>query len=355
MTEVLRDIGVVVDHPADGVYEVAAGDVDWLFVPLEAAAKMRASFILLGTAAGALRAGHHQQPRRRPDRAAAGEPPRRRDAGAGRRDRLPRRLLLRPGAGPAARRRDRLSAGHRDGHRERDARGDARARATRRSGRRPQEPEVDDLIDFLRKMGADVKRTSPDTIEVHGKRRLRGANHTVVSDRIETGTFLVAAAVTGGKLTLENAPCDARRGAARAARAGRGPRVLRHELDRDRRDRARPRRPACLRHRDRRPTRASRPTSSRRRACCSPRPTGTSRVHEAIFEDRIEWLAELRKLGADIDIADAHHASITGPIAPPRGRDGDRRPARRRLADPRRPGRRRDLADPRRAPRSAGV
>ena len=37
MTEVLRDIGVVVDHPADGVCEVAAGDVDWLFVPLEAA------------------------------------------------------------------------------------------------------------------------------------------------------------------------------------------------------------------------------------------------------------------------------------------------------------------------------
>ena len=48
MADVLRDLGVVVDHPSDGVYEVAAGDVDWLFVPLEAAAKMRASFILLG-------------------------------------------------------------------------------------------------------------------------------------------------------------------------------------------------------------------------------------------------------------------------------------------------------------------
>ena len=48
MVDVLRDLGVVVDHPSDGVYEVAAGDVDWLFVPLEAAAKMRASFILLG-------------------------------------------------------------------------------------------------------------------------------------------------------------------------------------------------------------------------------------------------------------------------------------------------------------------
>ena len=48
MADTLRDLGVVVDHPADNVYEVASGDVDWLFVPLEAAAKMRASFILLG-------------------------------------------------------------------------------------------------------------------------------------------------------------------------------------------------------------------------------------------------------------------------------------------------------------------
>ena len=43
LTEVLRDIGVTVDHPAPNVYEVASGDVDWLFVPLEAAAKMRAA------------------------------------------------------------------------------------------------------------------------------------------------------------------------------------------------------------------------------------------------------------------------------------------------------------------------
>ncbi|HEY3524446.1 MAG TPA: hypothetical protein VGK63_12160, partial [Candidatus Limnocylindrales bacterium] len=48
MAETLRDLGVVIDHPEPNVYEVAAGDVDWLFVPLEAAAKMRASFILLG-------------------------------------------------------------------------------------------------------------------------------------------------------------------------------------------------------------------------------------------------------------------------------------------------------------------
>ena len=48
MAETLHDLGVVVDHPADNVYEIASGDVEWLFVPLEAAAKMRASFMLLG-------------------------------------------------------------------------------------------------------------------------------------------------------------------------------------------------------------------------------------------------------------------------------------------------------------------
>ena len=48
MADTLRDLGVVVDHPEANVYEVASGDVEWLFVPLEAAAKMRASFILLG-------------------------------------------------------------------------------------------------------------------------------------------------------------------------------------------------------------------------------------------------------------------------------------------------------------------
>ena len=57
-------------------------------------------------------------------------------------------------------------------------------------------------------MGADVERTYPDTIEIEGRKRLRGAEHRVVPDRIEAGTFIVAAAVTGGHLTLQGAPCD---------------------------------------------------------------------------------------------------------------------------------------------------
>ena len=71
-----------------------------------------------------------------------------------------------------------------------------------------QEPEIDDLIAFLQKMGAEVQRTYPDTIEIHGKKRLRGAEHHVMPDRIEAGTFVIAGAVTGGRITLTGAPCD---------------------------------------------------------------------------------------------------------------------------------------------------
>ena len=41
--------------------------------------------------------------------------------------------------------------------------------------------------------------------------------------------------------------------------------------------------------------------------------TGTSNVHETIFEDRLEWLGELRKMGADVRLIDEHHAAIAGP------------------------------------------
>src|SRR5438094_5371991 len=206
MAETLRDLGVVVDHPEPNVYEVASGDVEWLFVPLEAAAKMRASFILLGPLLA----------------------------------RFGRVIISNPGGDRIGRRPVNLHVDamralsaeieYRNGYYF--ARSPGRLRgseirfpfvsvmstenamlaATLAEGHtviRPaaREPEVDDLIAFLNKMGAEVQRTAPDTIEVEGRRRLRGAEHDVVPDRIEAGTFVVAAGVTGGRVTLESAPC----------------------------------------------------------------------------------------------------------------------------------------------------
>jgi UDP-N-acetylglucosamine 1-carboxyvinyltransferase len=311
MAETLTDLGVVVDHPAHGVYEVAAGDVDWLFVPLEAAAKMRASFILFGPLLA----------------------------------RFGRVIISNPGGDRIGRRPVNLHVDamralgaeieYRNGYYFAKAPGrlrggevgfpfvsvmgteNAMLAATLAEGRtviRPaaQEPEVDDLMAFLQKMGAAVERSAPDTIVVEGRRRLRGAEHAVVPDRIEAGTFAVAAAVAGGRITLEGAPCEflgsfvetlGRMGVqvgcgrdtieVEGLAPGEG---VYHPVD------------LVTEPYPGFATDLQPPTSVLMTRCA-----GTSRLHETIYEDRLEWLAELRKMGAAVAILDSHHAEISGP------------------------------------------
>ena len=66
------------------------------------------------------------------------------------------------------------------------------------------EPEICDLADFLRKMGAEIEGDGTDTITIRGGKELHGAVHRVIPDRMEAGTFLAAAAITGGDIILEN-------------------------------------------------------------------------------------------------------------------------------------------------------
>ena len=311
MAGTLRDLGVVVDHAGPNRYEVASGDVEWLFVPLEAAARMRASFILLGpllarfgrviiSNPGGDRIG------RRPVnlhvdamRALGAEIEYRNGYYFAR---APGRLrggdVVFPAVTVMGTENAMLGAVLADGH------------TTIRPAAR--EPEVDDLIDFLRKMGAQVERTAPDIIEVEGVRRLRGADHRLIPDRIEAGTFAVAAAVTGGGVRLEGAPCE-NLGAFLEVLTAIGVDV------------------AC--GRDTIEVRGAPPASGVYRACdvaTAPYPglatdlqaptvvlltqaAGESRVHETIFEDRLEYTSELARMGARIELLDSTHCRIHGP------------------------------------------
>lgn len=65
-----------------------------------------------------------------------------------------------------------------------------------------REPEVTDLIHLLRKMGADIQGDESSTLRIRGVEALHGAEHSVIPDRIEAGTFLIAGAITKGELTL---------------------------------------------------------------------------------------------------------------------------------------------------------
>lgn len=71
-----------------------------------------------------------------------------------------------------------------------------------------QEPEIVDLANFLNKMGAKIKGVGTDTIKIEGVKSLHGCRHTVIPDRIETGTFMVAAAMTRGDVLIRNAVSD---------------------------------------------------------------------------------------------------------------------------------------------------
>lgn len=311
MAETLRDLGVVVDHPAENVYEVASGDVEWLFVPLEAAAKMRASFMLLGPLLA----------------------------------RFGRVIISNPGGDRIGRRPvdlhvDAMRAmgaqiDYRNGYFFATAPGRLRGTEVRfptvtvmgtenailaatlaegHSVIRPaaQEPETDDLIAFLNKMGAEVERTYPDTVEVHGKRRLRGAEHNVIPDRIEAGTFVVAGAVSGGRIRLERAPCDYLGAFLEAVeRVGVGIDCGPDSIDVD----GTPLLDGGFRATDIETapypglaTDLQPPTS-----VLLSQATGRSRVHETIFEDRLEWLGELRKMGGEVRLLDDHHAELDGP------------------------------------------
>ena len=310
MAGTLRDLGVVVDHPEPNVYEVASGDVDWLFVPLEAAAKMRASFMLLGPLL----------------------------------TRFGRVIISNPGGDRIGRRPVDLhvdamrSLGaqidYRNGYYFATAPGRLRGTeirfpfvsvmgtentmlaATLAEGEtviRPaaQEPEVDDLIAFLQKMGADVSRTYPDTIEIHGKKRLRGADHHVIPDRIEAGTFVVAGAVSGGKVTLTGAPCD-HLGAfiETVGRTGVSLNCSRDTIEVDGSALGGAGFRACDIETAPYPglaTDLQPPTS-----VLLTQANGVSHVHEAIFEDRLEWLSELNRMGAKAKIEGPGTATITG-------------------------------------------
>jgi UDP-N-acetylglucosamine 1-carboxyvinyltransferase len=71
-----------------------------------------------------------------------------------------------------------------------------------------REPEVVDLADLLNKMGANITGAGTANIEIEGVSRLHGARHSVLPDRIETGTYAMAVAMTGGDVLLENARYD---------------------------------------------------------------------------------------------------------------------------------------------------
>ena len=160
-----------------------------------------------------------------------------------------------------------------------------------------REPEVVDLANCLIAMGAHISGQGTDVITVEGVRQLHGASYTVMPDRIETGTFLVAAAATGGEIRLRDARPDIL-DAVLSKLAETGARVE-HGADWLALKAETPLRAVNIRTA---PYPAFPTDMQAQFMALNAVSQGTSVITETVFENRFMHVQELRRLGAKIDV-----------------------------------------------------
>ena len=172
-----------------------------------------------------------------------------------------------------------------------------------------QEPEVVDLADLLNTMGARVRGAGTDVIEIEGQDRLGGAEHRVIPDRIETGTYLVAAALIGDDVELTGCRADHIEPILGQLRAtGIGIEVRGDVLKVTAGD------PLTARDLRTEPHPGFPTDMQAQYVALMTQAHGTAVVSETVFEHRFMHIAELLRMGADIRI-DGHTAVVVGPRA----------------------------------------
>ena len=170
-----------------------------------------------------------------------------------------------------------------------------------------REPEVVDLAELLTKMGARIEGAGTSTIRINGVDELGGAEHAIIPDRIETGTYLVAGAVSGSELTLEGAQPDHVRPVIEKMRQAGCEIEVRDETT------------ICVRNGH--PLAAVDVTTREHPGfptdmqaqfmALMTQSQGESTVHETVFENRFMHALELQRMGANITI-DGNLAIVRG-------------------------------------------
>ncbi|MDM7921812.1 MAG: UDP-N-acetylglucosamine 1-carboxyvinyltransferase, partial [Pyrinomonadaceae bacterium] len=172
-----------------------------------------------------------------------------------------------------------------------------------------REPEIEDLADLMNKMGAKITGAGTDTIVIEGVGSMHGAEHIIIPDRIETGTFIVAAAITNGELEIQNCRPDHLTAVIEKLReAG----VEIEQID-DSTLRAR-RSSGGLVARDvvTEPHPLFPTDMQAQYMALMTQAEGTATVTETIFENRFMHASEMVRMGADIHIS-GNRAVIRGP------------------------------------------
>jgi UDP-N-acetylglucosamine 1-carboxyvinyltransferase len=169
-----------------------------------------------------------------------------------------------------------------------------------------EEPEVVDLADFLIAMGAKISGAGTQHIEIEGVKELHGANHTVIPDRIEAGTFLVAGAIAGQRVTIRSVEPKHLEAVVNALKtAGFDLTQTGESITISPNGARRPLHLETIPY-------PGFPTDMQAQFCALlATMDGTSVVTETVFPQRFMHVSELKRMGANIDLDD-HRATIHG-------------------------------------------
>ncbi len=170
-----------------------------------------------------------------------------------------------------------------------------------------QEPQVQDLGKMLKKMGAKIEGVGTHTLKIQGNKKLKGVKHKIIPDPLEAGTFIVMAAVTGGKIRVKNVtPEHLTLFLKKLEEIGVGFRKNKHSLDVYEGGKLRATRVQAFPH-------PGFPTDLLPLVVpLLTQAEGKSLIHDPLYENRLNYTQELRKMGADIEIVDPHRAFVFG-------------------------------------------
>jgi len=169
------------------------------------------------------------------------------------------------------------------------------------------EPQVQDLGNFLNKMGANIEGIGTHTINIEGKEKLTGAEFRLCPDLLEAGTFMVAFALTQGQGKIKNVePCHLTMFLEKMKKIGVNFEISQNKIIVKPSDSFRATKIQVLPY-------PGFPTDLQPQiSVLLTQAEGKSLIHDPLYENRFQHLHELRKMGADIEITDPHRALIFG-------------------------------------------
>lgn len=170
-----------------------------------------------------------------------------------------------------------------------------------------EEPEIVDLANYLNKMGAKIRGAGTDTIRIEGVDKLHGADYTIIPDRIEAGTYMIAAAMTGGDVVVENVlPEHQKPLIAKLREAGA---VVEEDIDKVRVIGKNPLKAVSIKTL---PYPGFPTDMQAQMMAMMVIAEGRSKVTETVFENRFMHVVELNRMGAQIS-TEGRSAIIDGP------------------------------------------